>query len=273
LPAWGKNHRAAGGPRAGRGYAGRDQGQRSRAGCLSRRDPRGMSYLEVDRINSFYGDSHILFDVTMRVEKSEVVALFGRNGAGKSTTLKTLIGLVSAQSGSIRLEGTDLRGAKPHVVAQHGIQLVPEERRIFGSLNVEENLILAGLTAKPAWPLERIYAMFPRLKERRTSRGTDLSGGEQQMLAIARALVRSPKVLLLDEPFEGLAPIIVRDLLAVCERLAAEGQTIILVEQNVAAALSISSRAYILNNGHVVFAGTSADLTASPEILSRYVGV
>ena len=136
-----------------------------------------------------------------------------------------------------------------------------------------ENIILAGLTAKPAWPLERIYAMFPRLKERRTSRGTDLSGGEQQMLAIARALVRSPKVLLLDEPFEGLAPIIVRDLLAVCERLAAEGQTIIIVEQNVAAALSISSRAYILNNGHLVFDGTSADLKASPEILSRYVGV
>jgi branched-chain amino acid transport system ATP-binding protein len=232
-----------------------------------------MSYLTVDKINSFYGDSHILFDVTMRLEQKEVVALLGRNGAGKSTTLKSLVGLVDTQSGSIKVEGQELRGAKPHRVANAGVQLVPEERRIFGALNVEENIVLAGLTAKPAWPLERVYDMFPRLKERRTSRGTDLSGGEQQMLAIARALTRGPKVLLLDEPFEGLAPIIVRDLLAVCERLAAEGQTIIIVEQNIAAALSIASRAYILNNGHVVFDGTSTDLRASPEILARYVGV
>ena len=232
-----------------------------------------MSYLEIDRINSFYGDSHILFDVSMRLEQKEVVALLGRNGAGKSTTLNALMGGVDTQSGSIRLEGRELRGARRHTVANAGLQLVPEERRIFGSLNVEENIVLAGLTAKPSWPLERIYEMFPRLKERRTSRGTDLSGGEQQMLAIARALVRSPKVLLLDEPFEGLAPIIVRDLLAICERLAADGQTIIIVEQNIAAALAIASRAYILNNGHVVFDGTSAQLTASPDILSRYVGV
>jgi branched-chain amino acid transport system ATP-binding protein len=232
-----------------------------------------MSLLEVDKINSYYGDSHILFDVSMRLEEKEVVALLGRNGAGKSTTLKSLMGSVDTKAGSIKLSGRELRGVRRHTVANAGMQLVPEERRIFGSLNVEENIILAGLTAKPAWPLERIYEMFPRLKERRTSRGTDLSGGEQQMLAIARALVRSPKVLLLDEPFEGLAPIIVRDLLAVCERLAAAGQTIILVEQNVAAALSISSRAYILNNGHLVFDGTSTELKATPEILARYVGV
>jgi branched-chain amino acid transport system ATP-binding protein len=232
-----------------------------------------MSYLEVDRVNSFYGDSHILFDVTMRVEKSEVVALFGRNGAGKSTTLKTLMGLVPAQSGSIRLEGIDLQGARPHVIAQRGIQLVPEERRIFGSLTVEDNLILAGLTAKPAWPLARIYEMFPRLRQRRGSRGTDLSGGEQQMLAIARALIRGPKVLLLDEPFEGLAPIIVRDLLAVCQRLAEDGQTIVIVEQNVAAALSIAKRAYILNNGHLVFDGSAEELKGTPAILHRHLGV
>jgi branched-chain amino acid transport system ATP-binding protein len=232
-----------------------------------------MSYLEIDKINSFYGDSHILFDVSMRLEQRDVVALLGRNGAGKSTTLKSLMGAVDTKSGSIRLEGRELRGARRHTVANAGLQLVPEERRIFGSLSVEENIVLAGLTAKPAWPLERIYDMFPRLKERRTSRGTDLSGGEQQMLAIARALTRSPKILLLDEPFEGLAPIIVRDLLAVCEKLAAEGQTIIIVEQNLAAALSVASRAYILNNGHVVFDGKSAELKASPDILARYVGV
>ena len=232
-----------------------------------------MSYLEVDRINAFYGDSHSLFDVSLRLEQKEVVALLGRNGAGKSTTLNALMGNVETRSGSIRLEGRELRGAKSHRVANAGLQLVPEERRIFGSINVEENLVLAGLTAASAWPLERVYAMFPRLQERRTSRGTDLSGGEQQMLAIARALVRSPKILLLDEPFEGLAPIIVRDLLGVCRQLAADGQTIVIVEQNIAAALSIATRAYILNNGHVVFDGASGELQASPEILARYIGV
>jgi branched-chain amino acid transport system ATP-binding protein len=232
-----------------------------------------MSLLEVEGLNTYYADSHILFDVGLKVERNEVVALLGRNGAGKSTTLKSLMGVVTPRAGSVRLDGQELAGRKSHTIALADMQLVHEERRIFGSLNVEENIILAGLTAKSAWPLERIYQMFPRLKERRQSRGTDLSGGEQQMLAIARALTRSPKVLLLDEPFEGLAPIIVRDLLAVCERLAAEGQTIIIVEQNIAAALSIASRAYILNNGHVVFDGTSTDLKASPEILARYVGV
>jgi branched-chain amino acid transport system ATP-binding protein len=232
-----------------------------------------MSFLEIDKINSFYGDSHILFDVSMRLEKNEVIALLGRNGAGKSTTLKSLMGMVSTKSGSVRLEGVELRGMRPDRIANLGLQLVPEERRIFGSLSVEENIVIAGLTAKPAWTVEQAYEMFPRLKERRNSRGRELSGGEQQMLAIARALVRRPKVLLLDEPFEGLAPIIVRDILAVCERLAAEGQTIIIVEQNLAAALSIAHRAYILNNGHMVFDGTPADLNASPEILARYIGV
>jgi branched-chain amino acid transport system ATP-binding protein len=232
-----------------------------------------MSYLEIDKLNAYYGDSHVLFDVSMHVEQKEVVALLGRNGAGKSTTLNSLMGIVTAPTGSIRLEGKELRGAKPHAVANSGIQLVHEARRIFGALSVEENLVLAGLSARPAWPKERIYEMFPRLGERRGSRGTDLSGGEQQMLAIARALIRSPKVLLLDEPFEGLAPIIVRDLLAVCERLASDGQTIVIVEQNIAAALSIASRAYILNNGHIAYAGPSSELSRSHEILERYLGV
>jgi branched-chain amino acid transport system ATP-binding protein len=232
-----------------------------------------MSLLEVQGLNTYYADSHILFDVSLHVERNEVVALLGRNGAGKSTALKSLMGVVTPRSGSVRLDGEELAGRKSHVIALQGMQLVHEERRIFGSLNVEENLVLAGFTAKSSWPLERAYDMFPRLKERRRSRGTDLSGGEQQMLAIARALVRSPKMLLLDEPFEGLAPIIVRDLLAVCERLAADGQTIIIVEQNIAAALSVAARAYILNNGHLVFDGSSAELRNAPEVLSRYLGV
>ena len=232
-----------------------------------------MSLLEVNGLNSYYGDSHILFDVGLRVEKNEVVALLGRNGAGKSTTLKSLMGVVKPRSGSIRLEGTDIVGKPSHIIAQHGMQLVHEERRIFGSLNVEENLVLAGLTAKGKWPLERIYAMFPRLKERRGSRGTDLSGGEQQMLAIARALIRDPRIVLLDEPFEGLAPVIVRDLMNACRELAAAGQTIVLVEQNLAATLALADRVYIINNGHIVHEGPAQELKAQPDILQRYLGV
>jgi len=229
--------------------------------------------LEVDRINSFYGDSHILFDVSLRVARNEVVALLGRNGAGKSTTLKSLIGAVRPRSGRITLDGTPTHGLPSHAIAALGLQLVPEDRRIFGSLNVEENLVLAGITAKTRWPLERVWEIFPRLKERRRSRGTDLSGGEQQMLAIARALVRNPKLILLDEPFEGLAPIIVRDLLATCRALAEAGQTIIVVEQNISAAMSLADRAYILNNGHIVEETTADAVRAQPELLHRHLGV
>jgi branched-chain amino acid transport system ATP-binding protein len=232
-----------------------------------------MSLLEVTGLNSYYGDSHILFDVALRVEKNEVVALLGRNGAGKSTTLKSVMGVVTPRAGSVKLDGVEVVGKKSHAIAQAGMQLVHEERRIFGSLNVEENLVLAGLTASNKWPLERIYTMFPRLKQRRTSRGTDLSGGEQQMLAIGRALVRDPKIILLDEPFEGLAPVIVQDLMKACRELAAAGQTIVLVEQNLAASLALANRVYIINNGHIAHEGPAADLKANPEVLHRYLGV
>jgi branched-chain amino acid transport system ATP-binding protein len=232
-----------------------------------------MSLLQVDRVNTYYGDSHILFDVSLRVERNEVVALLGRNGAGKSTTLKSLMGVVTPRSGSVVFDGVELAGRKSHAIAQAGMQLVHEDRRVFGSLNVEENLVLAGLTAKSRWSLERIYAMFPRLKERRASRGTDLSGGEQQMLAIARALVRNPKLILLDEPFEGLAPLIVRELVRVCQELAAAGQTIVLVEQNIAATLALAQRVYVLNNGHIVHEGTTEALRAQPQVLQQHLGV
>jgi branched-chain amino acid transport system ATP-binding protein len=231
------------------------------------------SLLEVDRINSYYGDSHILFDVSLDVSKNEVVALLGRNGAGKTTTLNTLIGFVRPRSGRIMLDGTPTHNLRPHAIAQLGLQLVPEGRRIFSNLSVEENLVLAGLTATSRWPLERVWEVFPRLRERRRSRGTDLSGGEQQMLAIARALVRQPKVLLLDEPFEGLAPIIVRDLLATCRALAAAGQTILIVEQNITAAMTLADRAYILNNGHIVDALSAQSLREHPELLHAHLGV
>ena len=202
-----------------------------------------------------------------------MVALLGRNGAGKSTTLKSLMGVVTPRAGSIVFDGAEIAGRKSHAIAQAGMQLVPEDRRVFGSLNVEENLVLAGLTARGRWPLGRIYEMFPRLRERRGSRGTDLSGGEQQMLAIARGLIRDPKLLLLDEPFEGLAPIIVRDLLATCRALAEAGQTILVVEQNISAAMSLADRVYIINNGHVVEEMTAQAVHDQPGVLHRYLGV
>jgi len=232
-----------------------------------------MSLLEASALNSYYGDSHILFDVGLHVEKNEVVALLGRNGAGKSTTLKSLMGVVKPRSGSVKLDGVEVAGRKSHFIARAGMQLVHEDRRVFGSLDVEENLVLAGLTAEKRWPLERIYEMFPRLKERRTSRGTDLSGGEQQMLAIARALIRDSKIVLLDEPFEGLAPLIVADLVRACRELAAAGQTIVLVEQNIAASLALAQRVYLINNGHIVHEGPAAEMRTNPQVLHRFLGV
>jgi branched-chain amino acid transport system ATP-binding protein len=232
-----------------------------------------MSLLEVNGLNTYYGDSHILFDISLRVDRNEVVGLLGRNGAGKSTTLKSLMGVVTPRTGSVMFDGHEIAGKKSHSIAVAGMQLVHEERRIFGSLNVEENLMLAGLTAQNKWPLERIYEMFPRLKERRASRGTDLSGGEQQMLAIARALIRDPKIILLDEPFEGLAPVIVRDLMKACADLADAGQTIVLVEQNLAATLALTQRVYIINNGHIAHEGSTREIKTRPEILHRHLGV
>jgi branched-chain amino acid transport system ATP-binding protein len=229
--------------------------------------------IEVERINTYYGDSHVLFDLSMTVREREVVALLGRNGAGKSTTLKTLAGVLHPRSGTIRFEGTPIETLASHKIAGLGLQLVPEERRIFGTLTVEENLDLAALSAPQTLPLDDIFAIFPRLRERRGSYGRSLSGGEQQMLAIARALIRRPRLILLDEPFEGLAVNIVQNLLEVCRALVAQGQTIVIVEQNVRAALSLAGRTYVLNNGHIVFEVTSEELRAAPDIMNRYLGV
>jgi branched-chain amino acid transport system ATP-binding protein len=232
-----------------------------------------MSLLEIDRINSYYGDSHILFDVSMHVEENEVVALLGRNGAGKTTTLKTLAGVVAPRSGAIRLNGLPIHGLPPFRLARNGIQLVPEERRIIGGITVHENLQLAAMTADKPLTFDQIYQTFPRLAERRKNRGRQLSGGEQQMLAIARAMIRDARIILLDEPFEGLAPIIVHDLANVCYALAEQGRTIIIVEQNIVAALKMAHRCYILNNGHVVFDGKPDELHRAPDLMHRYLGV
>jgi branched-chain amino acid transport system ATP-binding protein len=232
-----------------------------------------MSLLEVDAINTYYGDAHALFDVSLRVEENEVLALLGRNGAGKSTTLKTIMGVLAPKKGAIRFAGKPVQGLPPYKIAALGVQLVPEERRIIGGLTVDENLTLAGLTAPNAWSNERAYEMFPRLAERRSNRGRDLSGGEQQMLAIARALVREPRLILLDEPFEGLAPLIVQDLIRVCRHMAEEGRTIVIVEQNVHAALALAHRCYVLNNGHMVYEGTPDHLRGDQDFMHKHLGV
>lgn len=232
-----------------------------------------MSMLELDRVNSFYGSSHVLFDIGLNVDDGECVALLGRNGAGKTTLLKTIVGAMRAGSGRICLDGEEVQNQKPERIARMGVQLVPEGRNIFGGLTVEENLSLAALTASNAWNIKEIYNIFPRLEERAKYRGKALSGGEQQMLAIARALIRRPRLILLDEPFEGLAPSIVDHLIDVCYMLVEQRQTIIIVEQNVEAALELSSRCYVLNNGHMVFQGSRLELERSPEVVSAYLGV
>lgn len=233
----------------------------------------GRKLLEADKINSYYGDSHILFDVSMYVAEHEVVALLGRNGAGKSTTLKTLAGVIKPRSGAIRFDGAPIQGEAAFKIARRGLQLVPEERRVIGGITVHENLVLAAMSAEKPLSFEAIYKVFPRLDERRKHKGRELSGGEQQMVAIARAMIRDARIILLDEPFEGLAPIIVQDLAKVCHRLAEEGRTIVIVEQNIATTLKMSDRVYILNNGHMVYHGTPAELRANPEVIKQYIGV
>ena len=232
-----------------------------------------MSLLEVDNINSFYGDSHVLFDVSLNVNEGEVVALLGRNGSGKTTTMRAIMGTVPPRSGEVRFAGTKISGKQPYQIAGFGIQLVPDIRRIIKTITVEENLKLAAFTAKSPWTFERIYEMFPRLGQRKNFMGRSLSGGEQQMLAIARALIRDARVLLLDEPFEGLAPIIVHDLLETTKRLASEGRTILIVEQNVRAALVLAHRTYVLDRGHVMLEATPAELEAKPDVMHQYLGV
>ncbi|MDA8108182.1 MAG: ABC transporter ATP-binding protein [Betaproteobacteria bacterium] len=231
-----------------------------------------MSLLEARAVNSYYGDSHVLFDIDFDVEPNEVVALLGRNGAGKTTLLHSIMGVIRPRSGRIAFAGEPIEERDPYEIARRDIQLVPETRRIFSTLSVEENLKIAALTSRRPLELGWIYEVFPRLKERRRSRGGNLSGGEQQMLAVARALIRDPKLLMLDEPFEGLAPVIVRDLSRVIRELVRAGRTIVIVEQNVRAALQFAHRVYVLNNGHMVYHGTPKELLANAELTATYLG-
>lgn len=229
--------------------------------------------LSLRDINSCYGESHVLYDVNLRVAEGEVVALLGRNGSGKTTTLNTIMGMVEPKSGVIEFAGKRLIDLSLEGRARMGIQLVPEDRRIFAGLTVEENLALAALGCARPLPLSTVYEVFARLGERKKSHGRHLSGGEQQMLSIARALVQAPRLLMLDEPFEGLAPIIVQSLMEVVRQLARNGQTIIIVEQNVRACLMLADRVYLLGNGLVVHEGSAKALMLDKETQMRHLSV
>ncbi|MBC5809880.1 MAG: ABC transporter ATP-binding protein [Candidatus Eremiobacteraeota bacterium] len=230
--------------------------------------------LSVESINTYYGDSHILKDLDLRVDRGETVALLGRNGGGKTTTLKSIVGWVPPRSGRVMFEGTNIAGREMMRNARAGVSLVPEERRIFTNLTVAENLKLAQITAaRPGWSLDEVYAHFPRLQERSANKGDEISGGEKQMLAIARALVQDTKLLLLDEPTEGLAPLIVREVEAIIREIKSKGMTILLVEQNFYSALSVADRCYVIDQGQIRYEGTPDELRGNTDVLSRYLHV
>ncbi len=231
--------------------------------------------LEVRDIHTYYGDSYILQGVSLRVEAGQVVALLGRNGAGKTTTINSIVGLTPPRRGQIVFKGEDVTHAPPHRIARMGMGLVPQGRRLFPNLTVEENITLAARTRNGAaqWTQERIYELFPRLKERARNRASQLSGGEQQMVAIARALMTNPDLLLLDEPSEGLAPLLVREIGRVLAELKARGLSFLLVEQNLHMATSVADWVYVMNKGRIVFEGTPQELLANEEVKHKYLGV
>jgi branched-chain amino acid transport system ATP-binding protein len=232
--------------------------------------------LELTGVHAYYGDSHVLHDIAFRLEEGRVLALLGRNGAGKTTSISTVVGFVRAAQGEIRLFGERIDALATERISQLGVGLVPQGRRVFPNLSVAENLAVAarhrpGL-AKP-WTYDRVFEIFPRLKERQKQAAGSLSGGEQQMLAIARALMGNPRVLLMDEPSEGLAPLIVAEVGNTIARLKAEGQSIVLVEQNSHLALGLADHITVLNTGQVAWDGPADDVRAVPDLVTRHLGV
>ena len=230
--------------------------------------------LEVESVHAYYGDSHILQGVSLAVRAGEVACLLGRNGAGKTTTVLTIMGYLQPRPGEIRYNSTSIAGWAPHRVARHGFGWVPQERGIFPSLTVLENLTVAARSGKDGrWDIDRVFGLFPRLDERRRHLGFQLSGGEQQMLSIARALMLNPSLMLLDEPSEGLAPLIVQEIVAVMKVLKREGLAVLLVEQNLRVALEIGDRHYVLSKGKTCFSGTSAELEKNETVLKTYLSL
>ena len=229
--------------------------------------------LAVRDLHAYYGESHVLQGVSLVVHAGECVAMLGRNGAGKSTTVSAIVGLVRPRSGSVRIGDREVAGRPAHLIARAGASLVPQGRRVFADLNVRENLTLTARSTPGGWDLSRVFALFPSLERRSASFADQLSGGEQQMLAIGRSLMRNPAVLLLDEPSEGLAPKVVDLVRVALERLREGGLAILLVEQNLALATRVAERTYVVNKGAIVFDGSTAELAASPDIEARYLGV
>ncbi|MHB8626372.1 MAG: ABC transporter ATP-binding protein [Aggregatilineales bacterium] len=232
--------------------------------------------LQIQDIHTFYGLSHILFGVSLDIQENECVSLIGRNGAGKTTTFRSIMGLTPPKNGTIQFRGEPVQGRPPYWMAQHGVGLVPEQRAIFPTLSVWENLDVGrkpALNGQSHWTLERIYELFPRLAERRNQWGRTLSGGEQQMLTIARTLMGNPDLLLLDEPSEGLAPLVVDMIGELIQQLKSENIAILLAEQNVHFALALSERAYVIDDGQIQFAGSVAELEATPDIINKFLAV
>jgi branched-chain amino acid transport system ATP-binding protein len=235
-----------------------------------------MSLLDVQGLHAHYGKSHILHGVSFSVPEAAIVSLLGRNGSGRSTTLKAIMGLVAPSDGSVRLAGRDLTGRRPYDICRQGIGFVPEERLVFPNLTVEENLVMGMQTpvaGVPAWSIAQMYDYFPRLKERCAIRAGYLSGGEQQMLTICRSLLGNPRVLLIDEPTEGLAPQIVEVVMEVILDIARRGVAVVLVEQKLTIALKIAAQVMVMGHGEIVFTGTPADLADDPEIRRNWLEV
>lgn len=230
-----------------------------------------MNVLEASELQTYYGKSHILHDVSLSVGEGEVVTLLGRNGAGKTTMLRTLVGLTPARQGSVTIFGNKVTAWPPFRIAALGVGYVPEGRRIFANLTVDENLRVP-LERPGPWTIPRVYELFPRLAQRKTSKGRQLSGGEQEMLAIARALLINPKLLLLDEPSQGLAPLIVQEVFRIIVSMRSEGISVLLVEQNVRAAVEVADRAYVLDDGRVVYEGPAAEFGRDEERVRALAG-
>jgi branched-chain amino acid transport system ATP-binding protein len=227
--------------------------------------------LQAERLHTFYGKSHILHGVSLEVGEGEIVTLLGRNGAGKTTTLRSLIGLTPPREGVVRLFGKDATGLPPYRIAGLGVGYVPEGRRVFANLTVDENLKVPVERPGP-WTIARIYELFPRLAQRKANKGSQLSGGEQEMLSISRALLLNPKLLMLDEPSQGLAPLIVQEVFKVVASARKEGISVLLVEQNVRAAVEIADRAYVLDDGKVVYSGPAAEFAKDEERVRALAG-